>query len=439
MSKGSILYQRAVQVLPGGVSRNLVLRDPHPVYVARAQGFTVEDIDGKKYIDFSNNVASLIHGHAYPPIVEAVSEQLKKGTAYMLGTEIEIEYAELLHNRVPQFEQIRFVNSGSEAVMAMIKAARAYTHRPIIAKAEGAYHGSFDTAEVSQDPTPENWGNYNNPRSAPHVPGTPDGVLQNVVVFPFNDVQTTINILNKYKDRIAAILIDPVPHRISMVPANREFIYALYDWTRAHNCLLCFDEVVTFRSAYGGAQEKYPVKPDLTSLGKIIGGGFPIGALTGRKEIMDILNPRSTNYRYALSGTFSANPISMTAGKIAMEHYTQEKVDYVTALTEKAKKQVLEASKIAGVPASVTGMGTFFRLFLTSPSPQHYRETYLYEQANKAAIKATLDYLYDHGIIAINSLTFMPSTVMTEKEIDILSEVILGMFKHVKPLIKEWR
>lgn len=439
MSRSKSLYERAIQVLPGGISRNLILRDPHPVYVAKASGFTVTDVDGKTYIDFSNNVASLIHGHAYPPIVEAVTEQIKKGTAYMLGTEIEIQFAELLTSRVPQFEQIRFVNSGTEAVMAMIKAARAYTNRPMIAKAEGAYHGSFDTAEVSQDPNPNNWGSYNNPRSVPHVVGTPDGVLQNVVVFPFNDVQTTIQILNNHKDKLAAILIDPVPHRISMVPAQRDFIYALYDWSRAHNVLLCFDEVVTFRCDYQGAQENYPVKPDLTSLGKIIGGGFPIGALAGSKKIMDILNPRSANYKYALSGTFSANPISMTAGKVAMEHYTQEKVDYLKALTERAKRQILDAAKTAGVPASLTGMGTFFRLFFTNPAPQHYRETYLYEQANKQAIKAALDYLYENGIIAINSLTFMPSTVMTEKEIDRLSEVILGMFRHVKPFIQEWR
>ena len=171
------LYKKACEVMPGGISRNVVFRKPHPFYVSEAAGCYVTDINGVKKVDFANNIASLIHGHAHPAIVEAFCNQIKKGTAYTIGTEIEIEHAKLLCDRVPGFDKIRFMNSGTEAVMAMIKAARAFTGKPKIAKAEGGYHGSFDTAEVSQSASPATWGDINSPNSVPHVPGTPQGVL----------------------------------------------------------------------------------------------------------------------------------------------------------------------------------------------------------------------------------------------------------------------
>ena len=266
-------------------------------------------------------MASLIHGHANDKINNAVNEQLKKGTAYTMGSEIEVKYAELLNSRNPSFEKIRFVNSGTEAVMTMIKASRAYNGKFKIAKAEGTYHGTYDYAEISQTSNPTNWGNLDNPKSVPVVEGTPESVLNDVVIFPFNDLSRTIKILDQNADDISCVLIDLVPHRAGLFPAYDKYISEIYKWTRKNNALLLFDEVVTFRAYFSGAQEKYSVSPDLTALGKIIGGGFPIGAIAGKSEIMDVLNPRNKVLKHPHSGTFSANPISTIAGYTAMSMF----------------------------------------------------------------------------------------------------------------------
>jgi glutamate-1-semialdehyde 2,1-aminomutase len=429
------LYQKACKVLPGGISRNVVYRKPHPYYVSEASGCYVTDIHGVKRIDFANNIASLIHGHAHPRIVEAVTRQISKGTAFTIGTEAEIELADLMCNRVPGFDKIRFVNSGTEAVMGMIKTARAYTGKPKIAKAEGGYHGSFDAAEVSQSANPSNWGEIDNPKSVPHVPGTPQGVLDNVVVYPFNDVDRTINILNRHAGEIACVITDPVPHRIGMVQATPEFVEALYNWTRVNNALLCFDEVICFRVDYEGAQSGYNVTPDLTSLGKIIGGGFPIGAFAGRDEIMNILDPGGSDFRFPLSGTFSANPVSMTAGKIAMEMLDREAMKKLNDNSAIAVRQIQEAGKLAGIPLSITGKGSMFKVHFRDVAPTTYRESYE-DAALKKIITLFLDKMYEEGIIMINSCSCVLSTVITQKEIDILSEAMLNSFRYIKPFLK---
>ncbi len=431
------LYQEALQVIPGGVSRNTVFHKPYPHYVAHASGCMVTDVDGVQRIDFANNMASLIHGHAFPPIVEAVIKQLQAGTAYTLATEAELLLARHLCNRAESFEKIRFVNSGTEAVMAMIKASRAFTGRPKIAKAEGAYHGTYDFAEVSQTSNPDNWGEITKPNSVPLVSGTPAGVLDNVIVFPYNEIDKTLAILDEQADQIACVIIDPVPHRVGLIPGSVEFIRALHQWTRRHGALLVFDEVVTFRINHGGAQQNYPVKPDLTALGKIIGGGFPVGALAGRDEVMKVLDPREKKVLFPHSGTFSANPISMTAGLAAMEHFDQEAVQRLNELTRKAIDQLHEAISLAGVPVSITGAGSMFRIHLSSIPPTSYRQAYQTRHAAEL-IDEILDYLfYRENIIMINTCACMFSTVLTQNEVDRLSTSMLNAFRQFKPKLEE--
>jgi glutamate-1-semialdehyde 2,1-aminomutase len=258
------LYDRAKQVMPGGCSRNTVLRKPHPLYVANGEGCYVTDIEGVTRIDFANNMASLIHGHSHPAVVTAVGEQLQRGTAFTLATEQEIVYAEAMCERVATFENIRFVNSGTEAVMSALKASRAYTGRPKIAKVEGAYHGIYDFAEVSQSSTPANWGRLDRPASVPVSYGTPKSTLDDVVVIPFNDAGRAIEILDAHSDELACVLLDLVPHRIGLMPATKEFVSAIRDWTRKNDALLVCDEVITFRCRYQGAQTFYDIEPDLT-------------------------------------------------------------------------------------------------------------------------------------------------------------------------------
>ncbi|MDP2236730.1 MAG: aspartate aminotransferase family protein [Bacteroidales bacterium] len=429
------IYKQACEVLPGGVSRNTVFRKPYPHYAGTASGCYITDIEGVSRIDFANNMAALIHGHAHPAIVQAVVEQLHKGTAYTLASEIEVAYAQLLCARAPGFEKIRFVNSGTEAVMTMIKASRAYTGRPKIAKAEGAYHGTYDFAEVSQTANPTNWGDINKPNSVALANGTPQGVLNDVIIFPFNDIERTLAILDQQADQIACVIIDPVPHRVGLLQGTNEFIEAVYQWTRRNGALLVFDEVVTFRVNYSGAQENYSVKPDLTALGKIIGGGFPVGAVTGRSDVMQVLDPRSSKVLFPHSGTFSANPITMTAGYVAMKLFDLDAVQKLNALTAKAIGQIEEAVKIADVPVSITGAGSMFRIHLTKTPPTTYREAYQTKEAAKV-IEELLDYVYfNENLLMINTFACMFSTALTQMEVDKLSEALLRAFKIMKPKI----
>ena len=426
------IYADAVNVLPGGVSRNTIFHKPFPHYVAGAKGCMVTDIDGVERVDFANNMASLIHGHAYPPIVEAVTKQLKLGTAYTLATEIEVRYAQHLTSRAPDFDKIRFVNSGTEAVMGMVKAARAFTGKPKIAKAEGSYNGTYDYVEVSQVSSPDNWGDIDKPNRNPLAYGTPQGVLDDVIVYPFNDIERTLALLDENADDIACVLIDPIPHRVGLFEATDEFVEAIYFWTRKNNALMVFDEVITFRTNYGGAQQNYRVKPDLTALGKMIGGGFPVGAFAGRSDVMSVMDPNESPLRLPHSGTFSANPITMTAGYVAMKDFDEQAVLDLNSMTAKAISQIREAIKVADIPMSISGSGSMFRLHPRKTKPLSYRNAFQTPQ-EKSVMTKVLDHLfYAENIIMVNTGTCMFSTVIGQKEVDRLAQGMLNAFKAVR-------
>ena len=413
------LYERALDVLPGGVSRNTVLRAPHPLYAAFASGCRVTDIEGVEHIDFANNMASLIHGHSHPAIIGAVKEQLDRGTAFTVGTEIEIRYAEHLSGRNPSFEKLRFVNSGTEAVMASLKAARAFTGRTKIAKVEGAYHGLYDYAEVSQTANPSNWGSDDHPSSVPVAAGTPASVLEDVVVIPFNDTAHAIAILNEHRGELAGLVLDLMPHRVGLNPAAPEFVTALREWTAVDGALLIIDEVITFRAEYGGAQEWYGVRPDLTAMAKVIGGGFPAGAIAGRSDVMDVMNPLADKLLFPHSGTFSANPVTMTAGLVAMELFDRAEVARVNGLAQRAMEGIDEAIRSAGATACVTGGGSMFRVHLKARPPMNYREAFATPE-EAARLRLLLEHLFAEGFIMINTGSATISTPMGEAEIDAL-------------------
>ena len=434
MTRSESLYRRAVRVMPGGVSRNTVLRKPHPVYAAHASGCRITDVEGVERIDFANNMASLIHGHSHPAIVAAVTGQLRRGTAHTLATEVELRFAEHLCERVDSFEQIRFVNSGTEAVMCALKTARAFTGRPKIAKAEGTYHGTYDYAEVSQTSAPDSWGPLDQPASVPVAQGTPRPVLDDVVVAPFNDVDRTLALLDRHAAEIACVLVDVMPHRAGLCPANGEYLAALRDWTTRNGALLVADEVVTFRNSHGGAQQHYGLAPDITALGKIIGGGLPVGAVAGRAEIMSVMDPRSDRYAMPHSGTFSANPITLTAGLTAMELFPPEEVQRLNRLGQLAREGIAEVIDRSGVEASVTGAGSMFRIHMQPTAPRNYRETYPSpEQADR--LKLFFDALLDSGILLIYSCTGAVSTPMRETEIDQLVSAVDDAFRALGPAL----
>lgn len=431
MARSEELYKKALELLPGGVSRNTVLRDPNPDYAEYGDGCRLTDIEGVTRLDFSNNMASLLHGHACPAIVQAVTEQLQRGSAFTMATEVEVRYADFLINRSPSFEKIRFVNSGTEAIMACLKASRAFTGKPKVAKVEGAYHGQYDYAEVSQTPCPKTWGHIDQPNSVPVAHGTPESTLNDVIVVPFNDTERAIAILEENKNSLACVLLDLMPHRVGLQPAEPVFVEALRTWTEKNNVLLVLDEVITFRTHVGGLQQQYTITPDLTAMGKAIGGGFPVGAIAGRKEVMDVMNPLADKVLFPHSGTFSANPITMTAGLASMELFEKEAIERVNALALRAVHGIEDAIKETSATACVTGAGSMFRIHMKEQSPKNFREAFMSPEEN-AKLKILLDHLYNEGFLMINTCSAALSTPMSETEIDALVSAVKSGLQLLK-------
>jgi glutamate-1-semialdehyde 2,1-aminomutase len=380
-------------------------------------------------------MASLIHGHAPPAIVDAVTKQLQHGTGYTMATEAEILFAEHMCSRAPSFEKIRFVNSGTEAIMSAVKASRAFTGRAKIAKVEGAYHGQYDYAEVSQNSGPSTWGAIEHPASVAVAHGTPVSALDDVVVIPFNDPDRAIAILEQHATELACVLVDLIPHRIGLIAAQPEFVHKLRQWTRSNDVLLVFDEVITFRSHYGGEQASHDIEPDLTALGKMIGGGFPVGALVGSDAVMSVMDPLADKVLFPHSGTFSANPVTMTAGRVAMEMFDQAAIDRLNDLGEQTRVAIREAILAADVPACVTGTGSMFRVHMKPNPPDNYRE--VYDRAGEDALrKEFLDYTLANGILLVGTCTGMLSTAMTTREVEHLAEVTEGAFRKIGPELR---
>jgi glutamate-1-semialdehyde 2,1-aminomutase len=420
-AQSAALFARACEVMPGGNSRTTVWHAPHPVYAASGSGCRVADVDGREYLDFLNNYTSMIHGHANPVVAEAVRRQLEIGTCFAMPTESEIVLAELLCGRAPGFERVRFTNSGSESVMMALKAARAHTGRPKIAKCEGAYHGSYDFAEVSLDSAPESWGNAD-PNSVAYTAGTPKSVLDDVIVIPFNLVEETEHILAAHADELACVLIDPMPNRAGLIPATAEYLDMLRRVTRETGMLLVFDEVISFRLGHGGAQGELGVTPDLTTLAKIIGGGFPIGAVAGDAEVMAVFDPRRGKPLAPHGGTFNANPISMVAGAAAMELMTPEEFERLNALGARARDGVARAFADAGVDGQVTGDGSLLRIHMTSVPLVDYRSARATD-AQGAALTSVVDFMHANGVLMAETGLCALSTPMGEAEIDEFVEI----------------
>ena len=330
-------------------------------------------MEGDRRLDCLNNYTALIHGHAHAAIVEAATRRLALGSSFPLPTPEEVELATLLCERLPSAERVRFTNSGSEAVMMAIKGARAWTGRPKIAKFEGAYHGSYDYAEVSLGSTPENWGPGGAGQPA-YSRGVPPAVLDDVVVLPFNHAELAVARIEREAKHLAAVLVDPIPNRVGLIPARRDFLRALREVTAAHGIALIFDEVITFRVGYQGAQGVFGVTPDLTTLGKIIGGGFPVGAVAGRADVMAVFDPTGGKPAAPHGGTFNANPVTMAAGLAAMRLLTPEAFAKLDELGAKLRGSLEACFKRAGVPGAVTGQGSLFRVHPTDRElrlPQH--------------------------------------------------------------------
>ena len=431
-SKSAQLFARAQHVLPGGNTRTTVYMAPRPPYADSGDGCWITDVDGDRRLDCLNNYTALIHGHAHPAIVAAATERLQRGTSFPLPTPEEIDLAAIIVERLPSADRVRFMNSGSEAVMMAIKGARAFTGRPKIAKFEGAYHGSYDYAEVSLGSTPETWGRLEAPASTAYSRGTPQGVLDDVVVLPFNHTEQTVARIDREAKTLAAVLVDPLPNRVGLMPARRDFLVALRDVTRAHGIVLIFDEVISFRVGYRGAQGAFGVTPDLTTLGKIIGGGFPVGAVAGRAEVMSVFDPTPTGGPAAPhGGTFNANPVTMAAGVAAMNLLDQRAYDRLDDLGAKLRASLSDCFKRSGLPGAVTGMGSLFRLHMTERDLVDYR-TARPTPEESARLKDLITTLMTHGVLMSTTGLGCLSTPMADAELESLIETFAATLEELR-------
>ncbi|MGH7335756.1 MAG: aspartate aminotransferase family protein [Candidatus Rokuibacteriota bacterium] len=369
------LFEEALQAMPGGNSRTTTFFDPYPFYLQRGQGAHIWDEDGNDRLDFNGNYTSLILGHAPPDVVEAVQRVAATGLSFPGPTEYEIRLAEAITRRLPSIERVRFTNSGTEATMNAVRLARAFTGRPKIAKFEGAFHGTHDWVMVSVTPDPKLAGSRKRPKSVAWSAGLPPAILKNVVVLPWNDSEACEAILAKEARNLAAVIVDPLLANAGLIPPTEGFLARLRAVTERLGILLIFDEVITFRVAAGGAQERFSVRPDLTTLGKIIGGGLAVGAFGGRADVMSLYDPRGGSARISQGGTFNANPLTMAAGLATLGALSPEAYARLGALGERLRggvARLLEATRRKG---QVTGVGSLFWLHWTGKPLIDYRST----------------------------------------------------------------
>jgi len=363
-NKSESLFKRAKTLFPGGVNspvRAFRAVGGEPLFIERGEGAYIFDVDGNRYVDYVLSWGPLIAGHAHPKVVDAISQAASRGTSYGAPSPLELTLAESIMDFMPNIEMIRFVNSGTEATMSALRLARAYTKRDKIIKFEGCYHGHADFLLVQAGSGVATLG-------LPDSPGVPADTVKDTLVANFNDLEAVEALFKQYPEQIAAIIVEPVAGNMGVVPPIDGFLEGLRKITEREGALLIFDEVMTgFRVHKCGAQTLYNIKPDLTTLGKVIGGGLPVGAYGGRKEIMELVAPSGSMYQ---AGTLSGNPLAMSAGIITLDLIRDEKVwDEMEARSRQLEAGIESAAKKAGVPVTQTRVGTMRTLFFSESKP----------------------------------------------------------------------
>ena len=412
--KSKAAWEEAKQYLPGGDSRNSIFWNPYPIFVEEASGAHVVDADGTDRLDFIGTMTTLILGHAPQPVVDAVRSQLEQGVVYNAPNRHQVRLARLLCERIPSFDLVRFTNSGTEATLNTIRASRAFTGRDLIAKAEGGYHGSHDVVSVSVRVDPGKAGERLRPDSLPATEGLAEGILDSVVVIPFNETEAAKAILEQHKDELAAIIVEPMLGSVGMLPATHEFLAMLREFSNDNGVVLIFDEVISFRVAPGGSQEYYGITPDMTSLGKIVGGGFAVGAFGGRHDIMDLYDP-TNGPRVAHAGTFNANPATMLAGAVTLEQLTPEVYRRLAEVTEYLRHGLREVGRELEIPVQVTGLGSLFGIHFQDDTLVGYRDI---AKADSGFRHNVFLGLLNEGILMAPNLVGAVSTVIGEQEVD---------------------
>ncbi|VAX14892.1 Glutamate-1-semialdehyde 2,1-aminomutase [hydrothermal vent metagenome] len=358
--KSEKLFKRAAKIIPGGVNSPVRAFKPvggKPLFIDKAKGCKIFDSDGNEYIDYVSSWGPMIVGHANPQVIEAVKKTAEKGTSFGAPTEIEVEMAEMVINAYPSIDVVRMVNSGTEATMSAIRLARGHTGRDKIIKLDGCYHGHGDSLLVKAGSGVETLG-------LPDSPGVPATLAGLTISVPFNDLESIKQVMEKNSDQIACVILEPIVGNMGVLPPEPGYLKGLRSLCDQHGVVLIFDEVMTgFRVAFGGAQELYDIKPDLTTLGKIIGGGLPVGAFGGKREIMEKIAPAGPVYQ---AGTLSGNPLAMAAGletlKILSEDGTYQKLEELSDTLTHGLRGIAEK---AAIPTAFNRVGAMFSMFFT--------------------------------------------------------------------------
>jgi len=359
MSKSEKLFKQAKEKIPGGVNSPVRAFQPYPFFTKYAKGSHIVDVDGNDYIDYCMGYGPLILGHAHPQIVAAVKNQLDKGSLYGTPTEQEVKLAELVCNLVPSAEMVRLVNTGTEATMSAIRVARGYTGKKKIIKFEGCYHGAHDYVLVKAGSGAMTFG-------MPTSLGIPEETTRNTIVIPYNDVGEFEKVVKNEKNDLAAVIVEPVMGNIGVIPPKEGFLETLRELTETYGVVLIFDEVITgFRLALGGAQEYYGIKPDMTTLGKILGGGFPMAAYSGKKEIMGLIAPSGKVYQ---AGTYCGNPISVAAGLTVLNILRKKGKNFYSEMNTKCMSIIEPLESMLdelNLKLHVNHVASMFQLFFT--------------------------------------------------------------------------
>jgi glutamate-1-semialdehyde 2,1-aminomutase len=430
--KSRELFGCARRVMPGGDTRTITWFAPYPSFIVRGKGYRMWDADGHELLDFQSNYTSLIHGHAFPPVVEAQREQLGRGTVFTAPLESQVRLAEMLTDRTPSVERVRFTNSGTEATMHAVRAARAFTGRDLIVKLEGGYHGSSDIFEASVEPDMEKVGDIENPVAVADSPGVPEQAISQVLVVPFNRTDITRRIVEAHADRIAAFIMEPVQGSAGQLEPDPKYLRFVREITRKHGIVLIFDEVVTYRVSRGGAQEYYGVTPDMTTFGKIIGGGLPVGAFGGRAEIMDLYDP--ARHILSHSGTFNGNALAMVGGAAVLEHLPQGGIDRINALGARLRAGLSDAARGAGLNIWINGVASLVNVVWSSGSVDEYRG--IARSREEFNVLLSLG-LINRGIFIAPRGMMCTSTPMDEAVIDLCVEAFADTVRALRPAVEE--
>jgi glutamate-1-semialdehyde 2,1-aminomutase len=382
-------FEELRRYLPGGDSRSTLFYPPYPAVLVQGDGCRVADLDGNRLLDLTGNHSILVHGYGAPRVLEAIRRQVELGTCFSGPTEAQLHFAQHLVERIGSLERVRFTNSGTEAVMMAVRAARRFTGRRKIAKLEGGYHGTSEGVMGSDHP--------------------------DLLVLPADDADAAVALLARHGADIAALLVEPVQASAGMLALNAAYLRALRDATRRLGIVLVFDEVVSLRVAYGGAEEHFGIKPDMSCLGKLIGGGLPLGVFGGREEIMALFDPSHGPPVIPHPGSCNANPVSLAAGLATLELLSRDAVARLNATGDRLRAGLTGVFAEAGIPVSVTGLGSLFGMHLTEGPVRTIRDA---ARADAALRHRIFLGLYVEGILLDPRGVGTLSTAIGEPEIE---------------------